>query len=114
VVKQYVPDRGHIVHINWSPHVGREQGKRRPALVMTPSAYNGAVGLALLVPITTKVKGYIFEVPLPESLKTRGVILSDQIKSFDWRGRNVVFEEAAPPTLFDEVTARIGALLDLN
>lgn len=103
MVKSYVPNRGDIVRIDG-----------RPALILSPSAYNGPVGLALLVPITSKVKGYSFEVALPEPLETQGVILSDQIKSFDWRARDAVFEETVPETLMDEVIARIAALLGFN
>jgi mRNA interferase MazF len=114
LVKPYVPERGDIVHIDFSPQTGHEQAKRRPALVLSPSAYNGIVGLALFVPITSKVKGYSFEVTIPELLETQGVILSDQIKSFDWRARNAVFEETVPEAVMDEVTARIAALLRLN
>jgi mRNA interferase MazF len=82
--------------------------------VLSPIAYNGVVGLALVVPITSKVKGYNFEVPLPDTLETHGVILSDQIRSFDWRARSAAFQETVPSVVFDEVIARVAALLNLT
>ncbi len=110
----YTPDRGDIVYIDFSPQSGSEQANRRPGLVLSPSAYNGVVGLALVVPITSKVKGFRFEVPLPSDLATHGVVLSDHVRSVDWRSRNAVFEEIAPESLVDEVVARIAALLKLT
>lgn len=111
---RYIPERGDIAFIDFSPQLGHEHAKRRPALFLSPSAYNGIVGLAVVVPISTKVKGYSFEVALPASLATRGVILADQLKSFDWRARNAVFEESVPASVLDEVNARVAALLTLN
>jgi mRNA interferase MazF len=84
----YVPERGDAVWIGLDPRSGREQAGRRPALVLSPAAYNRKVGLALLCPITSQVKGFPFEVPLPAGLAVTGVILSDQVKSLDWRARN--------------------------
>lgn len=82
-----VPDRGDVVWISMSPQAGHEQAGRRPALVLSPAAYNRKVGLAILCPITGQVKGYPFEVRLPSGLPVEGVILSDQAKSLDWRAR---------------------------
>lgn len=114
MVKPYIPNRGDILIVDFSPHMGREQTKRRPALVLSPSEYNGLVGLAIVAPITSKIKSFRFEVPLPASLRTQGVVLADQLKSFDWRARKAVFEEVAPESVIDEVTARVSALLDLR
>jgi len=75
----YIPDSGDIVWLTFSPQAGHEQSGRRPALVLSPAAYNEKVGLALFCPITSQIKGYPFEVLLQESLKVNGVILSDQI-----------------------------------
>jgi len=78
-----IPDRGDVVWITMNPQAGHEQAGRRPALVLSPAAYNGKVGLAILCPITSEVKGYPFEVSLPAGLPVEGVILSDQAKSLD-------------------------------
>lgn len=83
-----IPDRGDVVWLDFTPQAGHEQAGRRPALVMSPAAYNGAVGLALVCPITSQVKGYPFEVTLPKGSKAAGVVLADQLKSLDWRARN--------------------------
>ncbi len=87
----YVPKRGDVVWITLHPQAGHEQSGRRPALVVSPVEYNRKVGLALLCPITHKVKGYPFEVPIPEGRPARGVILADQVKSLDWRARRAEF-----------------------
>jgi mRNA interferase MazF len=83
----YVPERGDVVWITLNPQAGHEQAGRRPALVLSPSSYNGKVGLAILCPITSQIKGYPFEVPLPAGLRVTGVVLTDQVKSLDWRAR---------------------------
>src|SRR5438874_3778944 len=84
----YAPDRGDLVWLEFNPQAGHEQAGRRPALVISPRTYNRRVGLALFCPITSQVKGYPFEVVLPEGLKAQGAILCDQIKSLDWRARD--------------------------
>ncbi len=81
----YVPERGDAVWITLDPQAGHEQAGRRPALVLSPSAYNGRVGLALFCPITNQVKGYPFEVPIPAGSSVTGVVGADQVKSLDWR-----------------------------
>ena len=113
-MKLYVPDRGDIVRINFSPQIGRERAHQRPALILSLQSYNAAAGLAIAVPITSKAPGYRFEVALPTTLETQGVILSDQLKSVDWRARTAVFEERAPDSIIDEVSARVAALLALR
>jgi mRNA interferase MazF len=92
----YIPDKAHIIKINFDPQVGHEQAGWRPALVLSPAAYN-KIGLAIVVPITNQVKGYPFEVPMPSGIATTGVILSDAIKSVDWRARKARFIEILPP-----------------
>ena len=87
MAKEYIPDRGDIVWLHFDPQSGPEQAGRRPAFVVSPRAYNRKVGLALFCPITSRVKGYPFEVPLSDEGKTRGAVLSDQLKSLDWRAR---------------------------
>jgi mRNA interferase MazF len=87
----YVPDRGDVVWISLNPQAGHEQSGRRPAVVLSPAHYNSKVGLAILCPITTQIKGYPFEVEIPQGLPVSGAILSDQVKNLDWRARNVEF-----------------------
>jgi mRNA interferase MazF len=112
VTKTYVPDRGDIVWLQFDPQAGHEQAGRRPAFVLSPRAYNKRVGLALFCPITSQVKGYPFEVLLPPGAKTRGVILSDQLKSLDWLARKAERFDRASESVVAEVTARIIALVD--
>jgi len=112
MAKTYVPDRGDIVWLQFDPQVGHEQAGHRPAFVVSPRAYNKKVGLALFCPITSRAKGYPFEVPLPKGGKARGAILSDQLKSLDWRARKAARLESAPDAVVQEVTARVLALVD--
>ena len=107
----WVPERGDIVWIDMNPSAGHEQAGRRPALVLSPGAYNGKVGLAILAPITSQVKGYPFEVPLPDSVSVSGVVLSDQAKSLDWRSRNAELAGALPAADTSAVLQRLGRLL---
>jgi len=107
----YVPERGDIVIVNFSPHQGREQGFTRPAIILSPSKYNKITSLALMCPITTKSKGFRFEVQLLEGMQTSGVVLSDHIKSFDWKARQVRLVEKAPVELVEEVLAKVETLL---
>lgn len=82
-----VPDRGDVIVLDFDPQVGREQMKRRPALVLSPASFNATFGLAFVAPVTTKPKGHAFEVPLPAGCGAKGVAMVHQLKSFDWRGR---------------------------
>jgi mRNA interferase MazF len=107
----YVPQRGDAVWIALNPQAGHEQAGRRPAIVLSPGAYNGKVGLAILCPVTNQIKGYPFEVPLPAGLPVSGAILADQVKCLDWRVRNAEFICALPPRIVAEVLQRLGALL---
>ncbi len=109
-----VPERGDAVWIDFDPQAGREQAGRRPAVVLSPAAYNGKVGLALLCPVTRQVKGYPFEVGIPEGLPVAGVILADQVKSLDWRRRNATLIAALPPGTVVPVLRRVNALLMLD
>ena len=108
----YVPERGDVVFISLNPQAGHEQADRRPALVLSPSAYNRKVGLALLCPITNQVKGYPFEVDLPKGLKVTGTILSDQIKSLDWRTCQSTKIAVLPTEIISEVLDKARTLLD--
>lgn len=107
----YVPERGDVVWISLDPQAGHEQRGRRPALVLSPGAYNGRVGLALLCPITNQVKGYPFEVALPEGLAVTGVVLADQVKSLDWTARQCTRICTIPDAVVVQVLRRISTLL---
>lgn len=109
--KKYVPDRGDVVWLTFTPHAGHEQAGRRPALVISPALYNKRVGLAIFCPITSKVKGYPFEVKIPKGLKAGGVVLSDQVKSLDWGARKASFCCKLPGDIFSEVVSKIAALI---
>jgi mRNA interferase MazF len=113
-VAAYVPDAGDIIKIDLDPRTGHEQGGWRPALVLSPKLYNAKTGLAVVVPITNRAKGYPFEVQLPAKGKTTGVVLADAIKNVDWRARNAKFTETAPVEVMKAVQERIQALLDLT
>jgi mRNA interferase MazF len=111
VARAYVPDRGDLIWIHFNPQRGYEQAGRRPALVLSPAAYNGRVGLALLCPVTSQVKGYPFEVPLPAGGEIEGVVLSDQLKSLDWRARKAERAGRAPEPVLQEVLGKLSTLL---
>jgi mRNA interferase MazF len=110
--KNYVPERGDIVWINLDPQAGREQAGHRTCLVLSPALYNGKTGLAVLCPITNQVKGFPFEVCLPDGITTTGVVLADHIKSLDWRVRRAKFRETAPARLVQEVLETTMTLLE--
>jgi len=111
MVKPYMPKRGDLIWLQFSPQQGHEQKGHRPAIVLSPLSYNKKVGLALCCPITNQQKGYPFEVPLPDSAQTRGVILADQLKSLDWRKRQADFIEKAPESTLNETLGKIHTLL---
>ena len=106
-----VPDRGDAVWIEFNPQAGREQAGRWPAIVLSPAAYNGKVGLALLCPVTSQAKGYPFEVAIPDGLGVAGVILADQVKSLDWRRRNTTVVGVLPRQTVSAVLRKINLLL---
>ncbi len=111
VAESESPDRGDLVWVSLNPQAGHEQAGRRPALVVSPAEYNKKVGLALMCPITSKSKGYPFEVSLPDNLKISGVVLSDQVKSLDWRAREAQVADVAPESTTAEVMGKLNALL---
>ena len=110
--KDYVPSKGDIVWLDFDPQLGREQSGLRPALIISPISYNKKVGLALICPITSHEKGYPFEVKIPEKLKISGVILSDHVKSLDWKARNSKFIDKIPKQVMEDVIAKISSLID--
>jgi mRNA interferase MazF len=107
----YLPRRGDLVWITLIPQAGHEQAGRRPAVVLSPDAYNGKVGLALFCPVTSQVKNYPWEVRLPDGLPIAGVALSDQIKSLDWRARSAEKICALPDGTIAEILGKLSALL---
>jgi mRNA interferase MazF len=109
----YVPDAGDLVWLSFSPQAGREQAGRRPALVLSPRSYNSRADLCLVSPITNQAKGYSFEVSLPDSLPVSGVVLSDHVRSSNWKVRQVKFIAKAPEGVLEDVRAKLQALLGL-
>jgi mRNA interferase MazF len=107
----YVPERGDAVWITLDLQAGPEQAGRRPALVLSPAAYNGRVGLALFCPITSQAKGYPFEVPIPAGAAVSGVVGADQVKSLDWRARKAARIGTVPEDVVEQVLQRLQALL---
>ena len=111
MARRYVHARGDAIWISLSPQAGHEQAGRRPALVLSPSSYNGKVGLVILCPVTTQVKGYPFEVAIPAGSKLGGVVLADQVKNLDWRVRKAEFICKLPRETTNEVLDKLGTLL---
>ena len=111
VVRGYVPDAGDLVWLTFDHLAAREQAGRRPALVLSPRPYNEKSGLALVCPVTSRVKGYPFEVALPEELPIAGVILADHLKSVDWKERRAEAAGRVPQEVLDEVLSRLSPLL---
>ena len=110
----YVPARGDLVWLQFNPQAGHEQAGHRPAVVISPSSYNRRVGLAVCCPVTSQVKGYPFEVLLPKGLGVEGAILSDQIKSLDWRVRKARRIGSVSGDVLQETVGKILALVDPN
>ena len=108
----YCPRRGDVVWLTFNPQAGHEQAGHRPALVLSPEAYNRKVELALFCPITSQVKGYPFEVCLPPGIQVGGVVLADQVKSLDWKARQATFCCALPKDTIHEVLNKLGTLID--
>lgn len=106
-----MPKRGDVVWLQMNPQAGREQAGKRPALVLSPEAYNRKAGLFIACPVTSREKGYPFEVRLPHGCEVSGVILSDQIKSLDWRARKARLACRAPQDVMDKTLAKTLALL---
>lgn len=109
MVSRFVPDAGDLIWINFDPVEGHEQGGHRPAVVLSPFAYNNKTGLLLCVPCTTKVKGYPFEVELPG--ERDGVALADQITCVDWRARKVEKKGKVANGELSEIRAKAKALI---
>ena len=106
----FIPDAADLVWLTFDPQAGREEAGRRPALVLSPMAYNRKAGLALVCPVTSQIKGYPFEVPVPGGYGVTGVVLADHVKSVDWRARRAS-KIGRATELADEVLARLAPLL---
>ena len=111
VAEEYVPDRGDIVWLNFTPQAGHEQAGRRPVFVVSTKEFNELSRLAVFCPITSKSKGYPFEVALPTSGLIEGAVLVDHIKSLDWTARGIQFIMIAKPRTTAEVLGKLGALV---
>jgi mRNA interferase MazF len=110
--KKYVPRRGDIIKLDFNPQKGHEQAGRRPAIVLSPTDYNRTVGLAVVCPITDEKKGYPWEVAIPTNEFVSGVVLSDQMKSLDWRQRHAEFLCTLEEDLLEEVVEKAVTLLN--
>jgi mRNA interferase MazF len=114
MVAEYVPDFGDLIKADFDlGQAGHEEGGWRPALVLSPKGYNRNTGLAVVVPITSVIKGYPFEVNLPAGLKITGTVLADAVKSIDWRARKARLQDKAPDGVIKDVQAKLAALLGL-
>jgi mRNA interferase MazF len=113
VVSAYVPEAGDIVYLDFDPQIGREQAKRRPALVLTDIRYNRASGLAVVCPLTSKRKPYPFALPIALG-QVEGAVLVDQLKSLDWSGRHAELHSKAPAALLATVRQYVAVLLAIR
>lgn len=108
---KYVPARGDVIWLTFNPQSGHEQSGRRPAIVVSPRGYNEKVGLALCCPITSRIKDYPFEVRITIKNKIDGVILSDQLRSLDWKERQADFIAPAPEEILDQTVEKLSLLI---
>jgi len=112
--RDYIPERGDAIWITLDPQAGHEQAGRRPAVVLSPKAYNGKVGLSILCPITNQIKGYPFEVRIPPGLPIKGVVLADQVKNLDWAIRDAALICQLSSSTIAEVLEKISILLSFE
>lgn len=110
VTIKYIPGKGDLVWLNFTPQAGHDQAGKRPALVLSPREYNKKTGLMIACPITSKVKGYPFEVTV-HAQQIEGVVLSDQVKNLDWKQRKVSFIEEVLPEILEQVQEKLLLLL---
>jgi mRNA interferase MazF len=114
VAREYVPDAGDLIWLDFTPQAGREQAGRRPAVVLSPRSYNEKTSLAVVCPVTSHAKGYPFEVPVPPGQHIRGVILSDHLKNLDWRQRQAERAGRIPVSVLAQVRDCVAALLQIS
>jgi len=108
--ERYVPKRGDVVWTNFNSATGHEQKGKRPALVLSPTPFNKKIMLAMVAPITSRVRGHGFEVPL-KGKKVQGVVLCQQVKMIDFTERGIQFAEKAPETVTIDALARVRAIV---
>ena len=113
MVTRYVPEAGDVIWLDFDPQSGREQAKRRPALVLTEQIYNRASGLAVVCPLTSKRKTYPFALPTVVD-EVEGAILVDHLKSLDWAARRAKLHTKADPALLKKVRGYVGVLLGIR
>ncbi|MGC1359239.1 MAG: endoribonuclease MazF [Xanthobacteraceae bacterium] len=109
----YCPDAGDLVWIDLDPTLGHEQSGHRPAIVLTPRQYNVRSGLCILCPVTSRARGYPFEIAIPPGHAISGVVLVDQLRSVSWEKRNVKMAAAAPEKVVDNVRECLAVLLQI-
>ena len=109
--KKYIPKRGDIVWTNFDPAAGHEQMGKRPALILSPESFNKKILLAMAAPITSRVRGHGFEVPV-NGKKVKGVVLCQQVKMIDFMERGLQFVEKAPESVISDVLARVRAIVN--
>ena len=109
----YVPERGDVVWIHLDPQAGREQAGHRPALILSPQHFNRKLNVVFCCPITSRPKRFDFDVPLPEYLDVKGVVLAHHLKSLDWRVRNARFMTRVPEDVVDDVLHTLDSILDI-
>jgi mRNA interferase MazF len=109
---RFVPDRGDVVWIDFDPQSGREQAGLRPALILTPAAFNKSTDLAIACPVTPRVRGIPSETRVPEGLPVHGVILTQHVRSLDWRSRRARFACRVPTTIVDDVVMKVRTLIE--
>lgn len=112
VGSEYIPARGDIIWLNFTPQAGHEQAGHRPALVVSPRLYNERSSVILVCPITSRRRGHPFEVVLPADGSVEGVVLADQVRSQDWRARGATLATQAPRAVVGDVLARVQLLVE--
>ena len=112
VTRVDVPDAGEVLWLEFAPQAGHEQAGHRPALVMSPASYNGKTGLMVFCPLTTRIKGHPFEV-ITQVDGVDCAVLSDQVKSLDWKVRLARKKATVPADVMLHVRAKMKALLSI-
>ncbi len=110
----WVPERGDVVWLDFDPQAGHEQKGRRPAVVISPSSYNGKAGLFLACPVTNQRKGYPFETSVPDALPVQGFVLCDQLRSLDWRARHAELICRLPVEVIEDIAAKVIVLVEVG
>jgi len=111
MARSYVPQAGDVVWLEFSPQAGHEQAGHRPALVLSPASYNSKIGMMICCPMTTQIKGYPFEVVISKAPPS--AILSDQVKSLDWRARRTKRKASVEAEILDEVRGKLRVLIGI-